>query len=197
MMPVMWTRSFLILHGVENRRPPEHWQHDLAQRLRERGEQVFYPQLPDTDRPSLAAWIEAIEVELGMMRGERVVVCHSLACAAWLHLAASRGEVPAADRLLLVSPPGPAAFRWDVIAGFDPSSLDLDRLKASVATPRLVCSDNDPYCTEGAAEVFGRPLGCDVDLLSGAGHIAIPDGYGSWPSVLDWCLEPGVRLTAR
>jgi uncharacterized protein len=105
----MWNRSFPILHGVENRRPAEHWQYDLAQRLRERREQVFYPQLADPDRPALAAWIEAIEAELGMMRGERVVVCHSLACAAWFHLAAAHEEPPA-DRVLLVSPPGPAAF---------------------------------------------------------------------------------------
>jgi uncharacterized protein len=56
----MWRRSFLILHGVENRRPAGHWQYDLAQRLRERGERVFYPQLPDPDRPALPAWIEAI-----------------------------------------------------------------------------------------------------------------------------------------
>ena len=67
----MWRRSFLILHGVENRRPAGHWQYDLAQRLRERGEQVFYPQLPDPDRPALAAWTEAIGAELEMMRGER------------------------------------------------------------------------------------------------------------------------------
>lgn len=192
----MWNRSFLILHGVENRRPAEHWQYDLAQRLREHGEQVFYPQLPDPDRPMLADWIEAIEAELEMMRGERVVLCHSLGCAAWFHLAAGSDEPPAA-RVLLVSPPGPAAFSWEAIAGFTPASLDLARLKLAVATPRLACSDNDPYCPEGAAEIFGQPLGCDVDLLTGAGHVTVSDGYGPWPSVLDWCLDPTRRLTVN
>jgi predicted alpha/beta hydrolase family esterase len=191
----MWNRSFLILHGVENRRPAEHWEYQLAQRLREGGEQVFYPQLPDPDRPALEAWIQAIEAELAMMRGERVVVCHSLACVTWLHLAARRGAIPAADRVLLVSPPGPSAFEWDAIAGFSFASLDLDGLKLAAATPRLACSDNDPFCPEGAAEVFGRPLGCDVDLLPGAGHVTVSNGYGAWPSVLDWCLDPATRLT--
>jgi uncharacterized protein len=190
----MWRRSFLILHGVQNRRPAGHWQYDLAQRLRERGEQVFYPQLPDPDRPALAAWIEAIEAELAMMRGERVVVCHSLACAAWLHLAAGRNE-PAADRVLLVAPPGPSQFSWDVISGFTPAALDLSTLKLATTTTRLACSDDDPYCPEGAAEAFGRPLGCDVDLLTGAGHVAIPDGYGPWRPALEWCLDPAARLT--
>jgi len=192
----MGNRSFLILHGVENRRPAGHWQHDLAQRLRERGEQVIYPQLPDPDQPALDSWIEAIDAGLGMMRGERVVACHSLACAAWFHLAAGRDEPPA-GRVLLVSPPGPAAFAWDVIAGFTPGPLDLARLKLAATTPRLACSDNDPYCPEGAAEVYGRPLGCDVDLLAGAGHVAIADGYGPWPSVLQWCLDPRARLTVN
>jgi predicted alpha/beta hydrolase family esterase len=191
----MWNRSFLILHGVENRRPAEHWQYDLAQRLREGGEQVFYPQLPDPDRPAPAAWVEAIEAELAMMRGERIVVCHSLACAAWFHVSAGSGQTPVADRVLLVSPPGPEAFSWEVIAAFTPASLELTRLKLAVATPRLACSDNDPYCVEGAADVFGRPLGWDVDLLPGAGHVTISNGYGPWPSVLEWCLDSTTRLT--
>ena len=38
------------------------------------------------------------------------------------------------------------------------------------------------------------PLGCDVDLLTGAGHVSIPDGYGPWPSALEWCLDPAARL---
>ncbi|GAA4912578.1 RBBP9/YdeN family alpha/beta hydrolase [Streptomonospora salina] len=192
----MWTRSFLILHGVENRRPSDHWQHILAQRLREGGEQVFYPQLPDPDRPALGAWTEAIEAESAMMRGERIVVCHSLACTAWLHLAAARGGAPPADRLLLVAPPGPSAFSWEAIAPFSAASLDPAGLRLSEATPRLVCSDDDPYCPEGADEVFGRPLGCDVDTLAGAGHLAVPDGYGAWPAVHTWCIDPATRLTA-
>ncbi|MFL6074492.1 MAG: RBBP9/YdeN family alpha/beta hydrolase [Mycobacteriales bacterium] len=194
----MWTRSFLIVHGVENWRPAGHWQYELAQGLRARGEQVFYPQLPDADRPSLAAWLAAVEAELAMMRGERVAVCHSLACATWFHLAAGRaGGEPPVDRVLLVSPPGPAAFSWDTIAGFSPAALDLAGLKLAATTPRLVCSDNDPYCPDGAAQVFGRPLGWDVDLLPGAGHVTAEDGYGPWPSALGWCLDPTTRVAAN
>ncbi|CAM5743657.1 hypothetical protein SALBM311S_11236 [Streptomyces alboniger] len=138
-----------------------------------------------------------IEAELGMTRGERIVVRHSLACAAWLHFAAGRGDTPAADRVLLVSPPGPATFSWDVISGFTPASLDLTRLKLAVTTPRPACCDNDPYCSEGTAEVFGQPLACDVDLPPGAGHIAVPEGYGPRSSVVDRCLDPTTCLTVN
>lgn len=194
----MWTRSFLILHGVENRRPEGHWQHELAMDLRERGEQVFYPQLPDTDRPALVDWTDAIRAELALMRGEKVVVCHSLASVAWLHLAAADAASAnplSADRVLLVSPPGPQAFEWDVIAGFSTTGLDLTGLRLAADSVRLVCSDADPYCTEGAADHYGRPLGCEVDVIPGGGHLTLDDGYGPWPSALAWCLDPAERLT--
>ena len=48
-------RAFLILHGWQNHRPKDHWQHWLADRLGELGHQVTYPQLPDPDDPDLEA----------------------------------------------------------------------------------------------------------------------------------------------
>lgn len=56
-------RRFLILHGAENRRPREHWQHHLAEELRARGEIVLYPQLPDPDNPRLETWLELLRAE--------------------------------------------------------------------------------------------------------------------------------------
>ena len=73
-------RGVLILHGWQNRRPPDHWQFWLAERLRRRGERVLYPQLPSPDEPVLQEWLALLRAELAMLGdGERVVVCHSLA----------------------------------------------------------------------------------------------------------------------
>ena len=43
--------GFLLLHGWQNRRPADHWQHLLADELRGRGLAVRYPQLPSPDEP--------------------------------------------------------------------------------------------------------------------------------------------------
>lgn len=57
------------------------WQWWLAEQLRRRGEQVLYPQLPNPDRPQPAAWLDALVAEYAQLgNGERVVICHSLAC---------------------------------------------------------------------------------------------------------------------
>jgi predicted alpha/beta hydrolase family esterase len=191
------TRRFLVLHGWENHRPPEHWEWQLVDALRARGEQVLYPQLPSPDRPALEEWLEVFAAEwLQMGDGERVVVAHSLGCLLWLH-AAERGLVdPPADRVLLAAPPSPAVTAsLPEIAGFvapqDPASVWV----SSRTDVRLVASDDDVYSTEGTAHtLYGEPLGLDSEILLGVGHLTIEDGYGRWPAVLDWALDPATRF---
>jgi predicted alpha/beta hydrolase family esterase len=185
-------RQFLVLHGLGNRRPRAHWQWWLVEQLRRRGERVRYPQLPDPDRPALARWLDALATEYAQMgAGERIVVCHSLACALW-YQASSRGLIdPPADRLVLVAPPGPSVLAEPASAPFAPRSWDAAIMHASCTAPiRLVASDADPYCQEGpAALVYGSTLGVDSDTVDGAGHFTPADGYGPWPALLDWCLD--------
>ena len=151
----MHERRFLILHGVENQRPPEHWQYWLAEQLRRRREVVLYPQLPDPDSPSLETWLELVRAELGQLGdGERIVLCHSLGALAWLHLAGRLATGERVQRVLLVSPPSPDVL-WPEIAHFaPPADLSPDSIRSASDETRIVCGDNDPYCPPGV----GPPL---------------------------------------
>src|ERR1700741_4557615 len=141
--------NFLILHGLGGS-GPGHWQTWLAARLRAATERVAYPHPPDADRPSLDRWREALDGELAALPGEGIVVCHSLACLLWLHHVADGGAQ--ATRVLLVAPPSENSGIEEV-AGFFP--VPLPRLTGA----RLVWSDDDPHCPEGAADLYGAPLG--------------------------------------
>ena len=57
-----------------------------------------------------------------------------------------------------------------------------DMARAARST-RLVCSDDDPYCPEGAAALYGRPLELPVDLQPGRGHLNVDAGFGPWPAM--------------
>lgn len=123
-------RAFVLLHGWENRRPPEHWQHSLAAELRRAGHEVRYPQLPEPDFPVVDDWLAALADELAAVAhaAERVVLCHSLGCLLWLAAARRSLVHPPADRVLLVAPPSPAVtLEHPEIAAFaealDPASL--------------------------------------------------------------------------
>jgi len=181
--------TFLVLHGIANHRPPEHWQHWLADRLRADGYQVIYPELPDPDAPQLGRWLEALAGHLGDMEsgGERIVICHSLACLLWFHAASSLTSDPV-ERLLLVSPPASACVP-EAGASFRLDALDVQAVRASVSAGiQIVCSDADPYNPAGAQRLYGDPLGIRADVLTGAGHITPESGYGPWPAMEQWCL---------
>jgi uncharacterized protein len=99
-------------------------------------------------------------------------------------------------RVLLVSPPSPDIL-WPEIARFaPPADLSPESLAAASEVTRIVCSDADPYCPEGADRIDAEPLGVPADQIPGAGHLSIDDRYGPWPSVLAWCLNDALPLTA-
>jgi predicted alpha/beta hydrolase family esterase len=189
----MTSRRFLILHGVENWRPREHWQWWLADQLRSRGEQVLYPQLPSPSSPALDEWLAVLHGELAQLgEGERIVVAHSGSVALWLLAAPEITAEERVDRVALIAPPGPSAFIAPYRA-FLPVGIDRAAVThASRHPPLVVTSDNDPYCPEGLEgyrSVYTDALGLEHHIIRGAGHIAIEDGYGPWPAILDWCMN--------
>jgi predicted alpha/beta hydrolase family esterase len=186
-------RSFLILHGVENWRPREHWQWWLARELRSRGEHVFYPQLPNPSSPALDEWLAVLHGELAQLgSGERVVVAHSCGVALWLLAAPELAAEERVDRVALVAPPGPSAF-FAPYRAFLPVGIDWAAVaRASSQLPIVITSDNDPYCPEGIGayrSTYTAPLDLRHELIPGVGHITIEDGFGPWSSMLDWCLS--------
>jgi hypothetical protein len=178
-------RSFLILHGLDGS-GPDHWQSWLAERLAQAGETVRYPDLPDASAPDADAWAEALHAELAGLAGERIVLCHSLACLLWAREAPRIAAAGAVNRVLLVAPPCPAT-PLPGVSGFFPVVLDAPAAGAASRESRVAGSDADPYCPAGAQRSFARPLCLPFDLLPGAGHVNPEAGYGSWPAVEAWC----------
>jgi len=193
----MSTESFLILHGIENHRLPEHWQFWIAGRMRDRGHQVLYPGLPDPDTPSYLEWASALDDNLAAMDGDRrTVIAHSLACLLWMRRADGLDPRRRVNRLLLVSPP---ANEQVPSAGteFRVEAINADAVRASASDEiRIVCSDNDPYNPAGASQLYAGPLGCPVNTLPGVGHITPDEGYGRWPSLEAWCRGATRELRA-
>ena len=85
-----------------------------------------------------------------------MVLCHSLACLLWLHHAAAGGKP--ASRVLLAAPPSRDGRAGRSLAAFFPPPLDADRLARSAPDgARIVCADDDPYCPEGAVDLYAAP----------------------------------------
>jgi predicted alpha/beta hydrolase family esterase len=191
-------KSFLLLHGHANHRPPEHWQFWLAARLVDRGHRVLYPTLPNPDFPRYDAWEGELHRLLAQLAGdELVVVCHSLSCLLWFRAAGNLAPEERVDRLLLVSPPASQRVP-DEGASFRLGALDAEAIIASVRGQiRVACSDRDPYNEPGAQQMYARALGAEADLIIGGQHITPESGYGPWPSAEAWCLDSTYSLRAN
>lgn len=177
---------FVILHGWENRRPPEHWEYWLTEQLRERGLEVDYPQLPDPDTPDLDTWLGLLD-EL-VTRGERPVtlLAHSLAASLWLTHLARGGSPGRVTRLALAAIPAPEVLRSTVVASF----IDHPpRIAVLPGVEQIVFDgENDPYAPGGVRAAYDIDPAIPVESVPGGGHLIPDSGFGQWPRILEWSL---------
>ena len=139
-----------------------------------------------------------VQAELAQLgTGRRVVIAHSLAVPLWLRVAQHLPAAERVDDVLLVAPPSPAVLAGiSEVAAFSSVAQDHEAVMAAATRTRLVCSDNDPYCPEGARKAYVG-LGLDGEVIPGAGHLDPEAGYGPWSTVRSWCLDPCVRFAGQ
>lgn len=177
----------LLAHAYAGR-TEHHWQSWLAGRLAHQGVQVDLLTFADPDRPELDFWLAELHEHLDAAPRdvERVVLAHAVGASLWLHHAATRpARSRRVGRVLLVAPPG-AAWHEANVREFAPAPVDPAGVRQAAAYTRLVTSDNDPTSSTTEAAALAAKLDIDWDILPAAGQLTAADGYGSWPSVLDW-----------
>ncbi len=183
----------MFLHGLDGS-GPDHWQRWLAERLIADGAPVRFPDLPDAHDPQPAAWEGAVRAEVAEAGANCTVLCHSLACLAWLRVA-STSDRQLATRVALVAPPHtvdvPAVVRFKL------ARLVPKAVHRAAAQTRIVWAPDDPYCPGGAAKSFGAPLRMTGDRIENGGHLNAEAGFGPWAGIEAWArgearvVEPG------
>ena len=184
---------FVILHGWENRRPADHWEHWLHDELVARGLDVDYPQLPDPDEPDLATWLGQLDGLVTRGTGEVTLVAHSLATSLWLTRLA-RGAGPGrVTRLALAAIPSPAVLAPTIVAPF---VAHEPRLAALPGVEQIVFEgEGDAYSPSGVRADYAIDAGIPVETVPGGGHLVPASGFGPWPRILEWALA-GDKLGA-
>lgn len=177
---------FVILHGWQNRRPPEHWQHWLHDELVGRGAEVAYPPLPDTDTPDLDTWLAILDEHV--TGGERPVtlLAHSLASSLWLTRLARGGSPGNVTRLALAAVPSPDMLSSTVVASFIEHPRRIDPLPG--VETRIFEGEGDDYSPNGVRGDYTVDPGIPVERIAGGGHLIPDTGFGPWPRILEWTL---------
>lgn len=193
------TPRIVILHGWENRRPPGHWEHLLANQLRERGYEVDYPQLPDPDTPDLGVWLKELSALIDGPGEPVTLVAHSLATSLWLTRLARGGGTGRVTRLALAAIPAPDGLKSTVVADFvehPPAIAPLPGVEL-----RIFDGEADPYSPGGLHAHYEVDPAIPVEVVPGGGHLIPDSGFGEWPRILTWVLGPqsdnGVEAETR
>ena len=188
-------KTILIVHGL-NGSDGEHWQNKLYNKLLEKGENVLFPQLPQREKPDYNKWKIELENNLKIMKGEKIVICHSMGAFLWIRYSQEK-EMIKPDRIILAAPPS-VNEAYLIGKNFEIDKFDLKKLKNSAENLKIVASNNDHYCVEGAINTYAISEKIDYDLLSDeAGHINIESGYGEWDSIYNWIYNKNNRITEK
>lgn len=148
--------------------PEDHWYPWLKRELERKGYEVWVPQLPETDNPSIAVWVPYI-LEKGKFTEETVVIGHSAGAAVILALLE---EVPVKVKQAIL------------VAGFysypggDPivkPEYDWTKIRTKAEEIVFINSDNDPY---GYDDAMGKQMLSKLNMdgavqitLKGQGHM--------------------------
>lgn len=185
-------KRILFLHGWTNKRPEGHWARLTAAALRNKGHQVWYPQFPDPEAPNPIEWQELLRQEANMMDevegGEKIAIAHSLGTINWLLGAKTNLFNKPFDRVLLAAIPDPImTHQADAIEG---EALDFKdpalahQAKKWAREISAVVSDKDRWQPNGIS--FYESLNLETQIVPGAGHFSLDDGWGPWKGLEDW-----------
>lgn len=186
----MTSRVFIIHRWSGG--PNDDWRPWLKKQLKDRGYEVFVPEMPDTDAPVIDAWVNHLASVVGTPDKDTYFIGHSIGCQTILRYLET-----------IDTPVGGAVFvaGWFNLQNLEDEEtsaiaqpwiqmpVDFEKIKSVMPRSALLISDNDPYGSfEENVAGFER-LGTKIVVLSGAGHMTDEEGFRELPDALDGFLS--------
>lgn len=164
-------KKALLLHGMSGG-PHSFWLPSLGTHLTLRGYEVWIPQLPGADCPSLETQLPFLleNAPKDFFGPQTLLVAHSAGCA--LALALLEGLATPLDKTALVSgflTPPPKLPHLSAILK---ASYDWERIAVHAGDLFIINSDNDPWgCDHHQGMALSQATGGALILRRGEGHM--------------------------
>lgn len=179
-------KQALILHGTDAS-PNSNWFIWLKNQLKERGFEVWLPQLPNCDRPDAQTYNSFLLSNPDFnFTPETIIIGHSSGAVEILSLLQHLPDETRIRMAFLIS-----AFKdslgWDSLKNLFNEPFDFKEIRTRANSFVLVHSDNDPYVPLAHAQYLARELNGELIVRSGQGHFntEISDAYKEFPMLLE------------
>lgn len=188
-------KNAVILHGT-NGSPEGNWFRWLEAEFRQRGFEVWLPQLPRPELPSLLEWLNFVRSDCPFdIDQDTLIVGHSSGATAALLIAGESQQKP--GMVAAVSPFVPigtayTATLWENNVRLFDVELDLEKCLRRVRQDDgesnivVVHSNDDPYIPLGVVEYIADLCGGELIIINGQGHFNLEKGpeYVAFPELM-------------
>ncbi len=176
----------IIVHGWGGN-PQEGWFLWLKGELGKRGYVVDVPEMPDTMRPTIDAWVGKLREVVGKPDSDLLLVGHSVGCQTILRYLASIDNV--IGRVVLVAPwVGLVGLgddeEWSIARPWLETSIDFVSARKHARLFSLIFSDNDPFVELTNQKTLEESLGASSIVLHNKGHLSEEHGVVELPEIL-------------
>lgn len=160
-----------LLHGTGGSDKDYFWFNDTKKYLEAHGYKVWWPELPNTDKPQLEETRNYIEEYVPGIDKETIIIGHSSACPVILSML-QWFKVPV-KQVILVS----GFYRPLNDNGYSDVMLQKEEyqwndIKKAAKEIIFINSDNDPWgCDDKQARPIAEKLGAKFILAKGQGHM--------------------------
>ncbi len=163
-------KQAILLHGTGGNDNDYFWFADTKKYIESLGYSVWWPSLPNANRPLLEDSVEFVKSNVPATNSETIIIGHSSACPLILSLL-QRGIVNA-GLAVLVS--GYYSAIGDKVSDLmiEKQGYDWKSINKNAERIVLINSDNDPWgCDDAQARPVAESLDADFILAEGQGHM--------------------------
>ena len=163
-------RSAALLHGTGGSDTDYFWFDDTKNYLESLGYRVWWPLLPNTDKPELNETRSYVEQHMPMLDENSILIGQSSACPVILDLLQKTNL--AVKQVVLVGGFYEEIDKEGASALMLPGVFNWELLKKKAAEYILINSDNDPWgCNDIQARKASLKLEATLIVPSGLGHM--------------------------
>jgi hypothetical protein len=169
----------------------------LKSETEKRGYTTITPNMPDTDTPTISAWVSKLQ-ELISPDVETVLVGHSIGCQAVLRYLEALDRSEKVTGIVLIAP-------WmeldqktieeegqeivDIAEPWMKTPINFKKVRSQIGKSVCIFSNNDPYVPLSQKDLFERELDSEIIIENNKGHFTESDNTTSLPSALDAILK--------
>jgi uncharacterized protein len=185
-------KTAIILHGTLGS-PDGNWFTWLKSELENKGLQLWLPQLPHAEQPSLNEWYKFIQKECPFaINEETLIVGHS--SGAILALIIAQNNTKKVGAIVDVSVFHDNSLRWEPNNKLFDRQFDWGAIRQGANNLLFIHSDNDPYVPLNQAQFVANNCQAELVMIPGQGHFNLEksEDYRQFPQLLELMKQKGI-----